>query len=218
MDIASLKSMARESLKNNWPTLILVAIFVIIVTGDASNSNTYIRNGVEFEVKKNYGNILNLIFGGPVALGVANIYLELIKNKKVKIERFFDGFKNFVNAFILNILATLFIVLWAIAFVIPGIIAAINYSMAYFIMSEQPNISAMDAIKKSKLMMSGHKMEYFSFVMSFFGWFLLGLITLGLGFLFLYPYFAASKAYFYQNLKGEDYIYSDEYIVESKKE
>lgn len=210
--------MARESLKNNWPTLILVAIFVIIVTGDASSSNTYIRNGVEFEVKKNYGNILNLIFGGPVALGVANIYLELIKNKKVKIERFFDGFKNFVNAFILNILITIFIVLWAIALIIPGIIAAINYSMAYFIMSEQPEISAMDAIKKSKLMMSGHKMEYFSFVMSFFGWFLLSLITFGFGFLFLYPYFAASKAYFYQNLKGEEYVYSDEYIVESKKE
>lgn len=216
MDYSRFKSKARENLTGNWLVLVVIAILVMIVTNsDVGNTTSYVRNGVNFEVRRNFGSILNLIFGGPVLLGVANVYLELSREGRARFERFLDGFKRFADAFILNIVTTLFIVLWALLFIIPGIIAAIRYSMAYLIMSENPDVGPMEAINLSKRMMDGHKTEFFSFVLSFFGWFILGIVTFGLGFLFLSPYYNASKVEFYRALKGEgdgDY----EYVVESK--
>jgi uncharacterized membrane protein len=221
MDFALFKAKAREKLSGNWPVLVVITIIVLIATStDAGNTTTYIRNGIEINVKRNYGSIISLIFGGPVLLGAANVYLDLIKNNQVRIERFFDGFKRFGDAFVLNILITLFIILWSLLLIIPGIIAAIRYSMAYLIMSENPEVGPMEAINRSKILMAGHKGEFFSFVISFIGWFLLSIVTIGFGFLFLIPYYNASKIYFYKSLTGEPIDDSDEYdyIVESKPE
>ncbi len=219
MDFALFKMKAREKLSGNWPTLVVITIIVLIATSsDAGNTTTYVREGVSINVKRNYAPFISLIFGGPVLLGAANVYLDLIKNNQVRIERFFDGFKRFGDAFILNILTTLFIILWSLLLIVPGIIAAIRYSMAYLIMSENPDVGPMEAINRSKILMAGHKSEFFSFVISFIGWFFLSLITIGVGFLFLIPYYNASKIYFYKSLIGDsiDDLDDYEYVVQSK--
>jgi uncharacterized membrane protein len=215
MDYAILKQKAREKLKGHWPTLIVITIIVGLVTSsDVNNSQSMARNGVQ--ASQTFSTLINLIFGGPVLLGAAHVYLDLIRDNQVRIERFADGFKRFVDAFILNILIGLFVMLWTLLLIVPGIIAAIKYSMAYFIMSDNPDVKPLEAITMSKELMHGHKSEYFSFVLSFIGWFLLGIVTFGIGLLFLGPYFNASKAYFYKNLIGESDFDSSEYVVASK--
>jgi uncharacterized membrane protein len=102
-----------------------------------------------------------------------------------------------------------FTILWAFLLIIPGIIAALRYSMAYYIMNDYPEISAMEAIERSKELMDGQKMRLFMLCLSFIGWFFVGIITLGLGFFYLMPYWNATVANFYEDLKhsklGYDY-------------
>ncbi len=219
MDYSEMKIRAKEKLTGNWPTLIIITLISIIVTGLGGDNARELSKGVVINSRSNIGSLISLIISGPIALGIANFYIHLVVKNEVRIERFFDGFKNFLNSFILHVATTLFIILWTLLFIIPGIIAAIRYSMAYLIMSENPDITPMEAINKSKILMEGHKMEYFEFVISFIGWFLVGLITLGLGFFYLYPYFNASKIYFYKTLLGEEIPDKGDYgyVVESKK-
>ncbi len=96
---------------------------------------------------------------------------------------------------------TVFTALWSLLFVIPGIMASYSYAMAPFIMAENPDISANDAIKASKEMMQGNRLELFSLDLTFIGWNLLALVTLGISTLFVTPYHNQAHAVFYEDLR-----------------
>ena len=102
----------------------------------------------------------------------------------------------------------LFIILWYLLLIVPGIIAAYSYSMTFYILADDPNISAIDALNKSKSMMDGHKMDLFLMSLSFIGWALLCILTLGIGLLWLIPYMNVSIAKFYQDIKGDEETYT----------
>lgn len=148
-----------------------------------------------------FASILSLIISGPLNLGAALYFLKLTRGYNPQLEDIFSGFKNFGNAFLLNLLRVIFISLWTLLFIVPGIIAAIRYTMAYYIMNDTPGMSSMEAIKASKELMRGNKGKFFGFVMSFTGWFLLSILTLGIGFLWLGAYYNTAKANFYEDLK-----------------
>ena len=78
------------------------------------------------------------------------------------------------------------------------------FSQVEYILKDDKEISAADALMKSMKMMEGHKMELFWLILSFIGWFLLCLVTLGIGFLFLAPYFNTTMAHYYEDLKAEN--------------
>ena len=86
-------------------------------------------------------------------------------------------------------------------FIIPGIIKSFSYAMTYFIINDHPWYSLNQAITESRRMMDGHKMEYFILCLSFIGWFILSCITLGIGFLWLIPYFYTTSAAFTKRLQ-----------------
>ena len=86
-------------------------------------------------------------------------------------------------------------------FIIPGIIKSFSYAMTYFIINDHPEYSLNQAITESRRMMDGHKMEYFILCLSFIGWFILSCITLGIGFLWLIPYFYTTSATFTKRLQ-----------------
>lgn len=135
-------------------------------------------------------------------LGWSIIYLRLVReSQKPRIETLFEGFNNFKSAFVLNLLIGVFVFLWSLLFIIPGIIAGISYSQAFFILVDEPEIGAYEAIKKSKQMMMGKKGKYFMLSLSFLGWALLCVVTLGIGFLWLAPYMQTTFAQFYQDIK-----------------
>ena len=95
------------------------------------------------------------------------------------------------------------ITLWTLLFIIPGIIMTFAYAMTPYILEEHPEISGWEASTRSREMMKGHKFDLFYLYLSFIGWFLLALLTLGIGFLWLVPYVDAAKAAFYNDLKLE---------------
>lgn len=144
----------------------------------------------------------SIIIAGPMSLGLAIFYLNIARRKEIQIEQIFDGFKNFGTAFAVTLFSGIFIMLWSLLLIIPGIIAALSYSMAVFIVADDENISAMDAIAKSKEMMNGHKMELFIMYLIFFGMSILCIFTLGIGFLWLAPFTYVSLANFYIKVSG----------------
>jgi uncharacterized membrane protein len=83
--------------------------------------------------------------------------------------------------------------------------------MGYYLMVENPDMEPMEAIRKSSELMDGHKMEFFSFVLSFIGWFIVSVITFGLGFLMLIPYYQMSKLNFYRKITGNNITSYDDF-------
>ena len=155
--------------------------------------------------------ILSLLVSGPLTLGVTIISLMVAKNQKFQIVNVFDGFKNFLNSFLLMLINQLFVMLWTLLFVIPGIVKYYSYSISFFIMSDNPNLDQEACRKKSMEMMEGHKWELFCLQFSFIGWAILSTLTFGIGFIFLIPYVQTATAEFYLHLKGEDNIIEASY-------
>jgi uncharacterized membrane protein len=106
-----------------------------------------------------------------------------------------------VRNFIQLLLMTVFILLWSLLLLIPGIVKAYSYSMVPYLLAD-PNVDIEDAITRSRQLMDGKKMDLFVLQLSFIGWFILGLITLNiLNVLYTIPYLQLSTAGFYQQLK-----------------
>lgn len=118
-----------------------------------------------------------------------------------QIESLFTVYRdNLQKSFLVPLLQELFVFLWSILFVVPGIIMAYAYSMAIYVANDNPELSAMDAIRKSRELMDGHKWDLFVLDLSFIGWILLCLLTCGIGFFFLAPYIEMAHVEFYREL------------------
>jgi len=145
--------------------------------------------------------IFLLIANGPFSLGFAGYFLKRVRNEEFSTKNIFDGFKRFFPSFALMILTAIFIFLWSLLLIIPGIIKSLSYSMAFYIMYDNPEIEPLEALEKSQIMMKGYKWKLFLLLLSFIGWALLVLLTLGIGYFWLLPYIYLSIANFYENLK-----------------
>jgi uncharacterized membrane protein len=184
-----LMQMAKESLKGKWGLAIGTAVVFMLLAGGP-------------QIIPIAGSIASLIILGPLTLGFAVFSLSISRNQDAKLEQLFQGFSNFGNALGAYLLMGLFIILWMLLLIIPGIIAAISYSMTFFILADDSSIGPMEAIDKSKKMMTGYKWKYFCLGLRFLGWALLCVLTLGIGFLWLIPYMQVSMAKFYDDVKA----------------
>jgi uncharacterized membrane protein len=193
MDTENVKlmKMARESLKNKWGLAIGTFFIYILLTG-------IIQVTTEFSP---FSGIVSLIVSGPMALGIAIFSINISRNQEARLEQIFQGFNTFGTSLGANLLMTLFILLWSLLLIIPGIIAALSYSMTFYILADDSSIGAMDALRKSKKMMHGYKWKYFCLGLRFLGWALLCILTFGIGFLWLFPYMGVSMAKFYEDIK-----------------
>lgn len=142
-----------------------------------------------------------LIIGGPLAIGFCGYFIRKARGETARLENLFDGFKLFGSGFLLYLLQYIFIFLWTFLFIVPGIIKSLSYSMAFFILRDNPDIGSLEAITASRNMMNGHKRKLFCLYLSFIGWSLLCILTLGIGLLWLCPYMYLSVANFYEDIK-----------------
>ena len=146
--------------------------------------------------------VLTIAVFSPLRVSNSYSYLKSAKGEKPKISMLGYAFnKCWSGSALLGFLSALFVLLWSLLFIIPGIIKAYSYSMSTYIMAEDPSISSLDAITKSKEMMKGHKFELFVLDLSFIFWHLLGSITFGFAYIYIFPYIEATKANFYLKLK-----------------
>ena len=129
----------------------------------------------------NLVNLLIMFFTGPLALGFAACCLRFRRGQPCGIGILFSGFGNFWRAVGLIFLQTLFIALWALLLIVPGIIAAYRYRFAFFILSDNPGIGPLEALRASKYLTDGNKAKIFLLDLSFIGWFcLLGVLVWGI--------------------------------------
>ena len=195
---------AWSKLSGKWGTFILICLISALISGACGGISTVARsNAVIGAVFSVIGVIISALVGGPLGLGVSECFLKLVREQRVEIGNMFDGFKNFVKGFVLQLINTIFIALWSLLFVIPGIIKAYSYSMSFYILADNPEMDANDARKKSMEMMRGYKWRLFCLDLSFIGWYILCILTLGILTLWISPYHNAARAEFYQNLLAE---------------
>ncbi len=183
-----LMQMARKSLKGRWGLAIGTFLVYFLISGVLS-------------IIPIFGAIASLLITGPFTLGLAIFALALSREQDARLEQIFQGFNNFGTALAAYLLMVLFILLWMILLIVPGIIAAISYSMTFYILADDGSIGAMEAINRSKKMMKGYKWKLLGLGLRFFGWALLCILTLGIGFLWLIPYMQVSFAKFYEDVK-----------------
>lgn len=144
------------------------------------------------------------ILGSAIKIGYCKFNIRLINNTSAEFDDLFSYFKIFGKALLLRLLSGLYIFLWSLLFIIPGIIAAYRYAMAPYIMAEDTSLTASEAIDRSKEMMRGNKWRLFCLDISFIGWIILAALTMGIGFLWLTPYMEAARAAFYIDLRGDN--------------
>jgi uncharacterized membrane protein len=191
-----LTTQARAALKWQWkPSIIAIVIFVAVSALLAAIPIL--------------GWILSLVIAGPLLVGFNKFFLRQYRREETDFAQIFDGFSVFSSALVAWVLCSIFVFLWSLLLVVPGIIAALSYSMTYFIIVDNPGIDGLEALRKSKEMMRGNKGKLFCFACRFIGWSFLCLLTLGIGFLWLAPYWMTSKAAFYQDLLTKPEIIPD---------
>ena len=175
-DNVTLMRAARESLKGKWGIAILTFFIYTLLTAGPGSRQSH-------DATQAFGSILTLILAGPLALGAAIFSLAISRGKEERLEQIFQGFSNFPTAFITYLLLLVYVLLWTLLLIIPGIIAALGYSMTFYILADEPAIKPQDALRKSKAMMNGSKLKLFYLCLRFFLLALLCILTLGIGFL-----------------------------------
>ena len=197
------RSMARRALKNFWWLAVGVTLLATVLGGGTSSLTVSFQNSDISRYYPEAASVLAMgqfVLRGSISIGHDRFCLKLVDGEQAQFEDLFSAFDIFGNAFVLNLLITLKVFAWSLLFVIPGIIAAYRYSMATYIMAENPTIAPTEAIERSKALMDGRKGDLFCLDLSFIGWALLTVLTAGIGALWLTPYMAVSRAAFYRSL------------------
>lgn len=152
------------------------------------------------------GQIIVCLITGAMILGGAILILKVVDGEPANIDDIFAGFKYFTESLGLYLWQGLFIFLWSLLLIIPGIVKTIAYSMAFYIMADNPEIGIREALKESQRITQGYKMELFILGLSFLGWIILATLTLGIGYFWLVPYMEATYANTYRSLKNKQVI------------
>ena len=183
----ALRAKARGQLQGTWTNPVVVTLMYIVI-------------GILVSIVPTVGGGLMLILSGPLLLGFSQYFLNFKRGNNPKLEDLFSGFKRLGSSISLYFIMAIFILLWSLLLIVPGIIAGIRYSMSFYVLCDNPDGGAMNALNKSKELMQENKMQLFLLGLSFIGWALCCCFTFGIGFLWLYPYMALSLVNFYEEL------------------
>ena len=152
--------------------------------------------------------IARIIIGSFVEVGYARFNMDLVDGEEGRLETLFRYSKQWGTMLAAELLQVVYILGWMLLFIIPGLIAAYRYSLTSYILAENPEMDANDAITRSKELMKGNKWRLFCLRFSFIGWDILSILTLGIGDSWRTPYQNAAAAAFYRELvpleKGEE--------------
>lgn len=111
-----------------------------------------------------------------MSIGFTIYSMNVCRFFKSGVGNLFDGFVIFFKVVWLHILMFIFVYLWSLLLIIPGIVALYRYRMALYIMIDNPQLGALDCIRASKQMMDGRKGELFVLDLSFLGWWILTMV------------------------------------------
>lgn len=198
---ADFRAIARDALKGKWWLAVLTGFIASLLGGVVAfgNSGYYSNINIEDDYIEGISpdvfteeayliivtvlmvlvlllsilTIAQFIVGGAVKMGYSVFNLKLVDGKEVKFSDLFSRFNRFGAGFCMNLLVAIYTFLWTLLFIIPGIIKSFSYAMTPFILAENPEMTANQAITKSRHLMDGNKWRLFCLGFSFIGWGLL---------------------------------------------
>ncbi|MBQ2507969.1 MAG: DUF975 family protein [Bacteroidaceae bacterium] len=193
-----LRAEARAALKGKWAVSALFTFVYCIVASIISSISgaNYGNEGLMFGTS-----FIGMLLICPLAYGMIIGFLDVFRGNSLEIETLFSGYKSRIWGTLA--LKYIYIVLWTLLLIIPGIIKTYSYSMTEYILKDNPELKNNAAIEKSMEMMQGHKLRLFLLHLSFIGWAILAVLTFGIGFLWVIPYVETSQAAFYEDLKAQ---------------
>ena len=184
-----LRSRAYEAMEGKWGLSALITFVFSIL-------------GVGVWCVPTVGTIVQILLL-PMFWAYCIIFLRLVRKEEIAFEQIFDGFSNQYLRYLGTLLLEgVYVLLWMLLLIVPGIIKGCSYAMTPFILKDE-EVSYDKAIDKSMVMMEGYKMKFFLMNLYFIGWGLLCILTFGIGFFWLYPYIMACNAAFYEDVKAD---------------
>ena len=209
---SELRAQARERLEGQWGTFVLMT-FLMLVIQTILQIPGYIGSLLEVLSPENvlaslsFSNISNILslLALPLSWGLTVSLLRNHREESVDLENLFDGFRGgrYTRVFCALFLVNLFTFLWALLLIIPGIMKAFSYALTPYIVMDEPELTARQAITRSCEIMQGRRWKLFCLYLSFIGWGILSILTFGIGFLWLVPYMNASVTAFYEDARAE---------------
>ena len=201
MERAKLKDWAKSKIKGHvWEILIAVIITDILV-GFSIGGKFDMETG-----RYHMGYQIGALIFCFVQVGFASYMVKFISDKERSYKDLFAYAKDFVRIFVTQLLTGIFVFLWALLLIVPGIIKAIAYSLTCLILADEKykDLGYMDILKKSEELMKGHKMDFFVLQLSFIGWHLLAILTLGILEIWIVPYQTTATYKFLNDVLKED--------------
>lgn len=188
---SNIRAVARQALSGNWiKSTLAVIVFMLCLTIPMIIVDALLGNWSadplmyaeeEFAADIAAGQMISLLYailvGGAFTLGMTMFFLQMVRQKTASIGHVFSGFGHFFKAFGLYFMMSLFISLWSLLLIVPGIIASLRYSQAFYILADDPTKGVMQCLRESKALMKGNKGKIFCLGLSFIPWILLAYLV-----------------------------------------
>ncbi|NLK63858.1 MAG: DUF975 family protein [Tissierellia bacterium] len=243
-DRAELKTKAKEVLKEKYWKSFLISLVLLLSGADGSGGSSGRDAGEKVSEWVDFSEYIiiivafvilviayRILIGYSLEIGSRKFFIQSAQYKKdAGCYSFAFASENFRGIISTMLLKDIYVFLWSLLLIIPGIIKSYAYRMVPYILADNPNLGADNAITLSSKMMDGNKFDLFVLQLSFLGWYLLGLLALGVGILFVNPYYNAAEAQLYLVLRktaidlgyctnedlalDNDYIRHDDYYWE----
>lgn len=229
-NIGEIKARGKEAFKANYWKCVLASFLLGILTGGTTAATRNSSNANADDISGSFANLssgeqltvagivlgvfsvafiiallIRIFVKNPLEVGCYRFFKENVENPGVGLGAIKEGFSDYGHTFITLLLRDIFLVLWTCLFIIPGAIKSYSYRMVPYIIKDNPELSATETITKSREMMNGHKWRAFLLDLSFLGWILLGIVTIGIAFLlWTGPYMDSTDAALYLELKNQN--------------
>lgn len=196
-----LKNEALRTLRGKWKQPVLATLILSLIGVFAYGSNV-----IESIVYIALGFLISLLLSLNLEYGLEVALLRFNRGRENTISETFNAglVEDYGRVLGIMLLQALFVILWMLLLIIPGIIKSYSYAMTNLIAEDNPELGAMECIDRSMAMMKGHKWELFLLDLSYIGWILLGLLSLGIGLLWIIPWMQMARVKFYEELKREN--------------
>ena len=192
-NFSSLKDSALKTLENKWGQFVAITLVAYVIC-----------SGIGFVPY--VGTLLTLAVI-PLGYGYSIAILKNYRGGEIQLVDIFDAYKNtevLGRVLLTLLLRGVYTFLWFLLLIVPGFIKSISYTMTEFVLNDNPDLKYDAAITRSSELMNGHKWEFFLFSLSFIGWFLLSILTFGIGFLWSTPYYMSAKSAYYHGLLEDE--------------
>lgn len=187
---SELRAQAWSALSGKWGMAVVATLVYMVICGVISLI-PYVSS------------IAALLVSLPLAYGFTIMLLNVVRGSDVELNTLGEGFKDYGRILGTMLLSSVYQFLWMLLLIIPGIIKGYSYALTPYLLKDHPELKFNAAIEESMRLMSGNKMRLFLLDLSFIGWFLLGLITFGIAFLWITPYWNTARAAFYEDLMSD---------------